>query len=83
MPGHGLGSSLGAHTANLDVENEILGTPAWLQRSDSQLRPFRVPKTFAVFTAVPEPTSALLTGLGLAGLGGLPRHPGGGLDPLL
>ena len=44
----------------IDNSDPDLGTPAWLQRTDSQLRPFRAPKTYAVFTPVPEPATALL-----------------------
>jgi len=50
----------------IDRQDPDLGTPAWLQRTDSQLRPFRVPKTYAVFTPAPEPATAMLQVVALA-----------------
>ena len=60
----------------VDIPNVSLGTPAWLQRSDSQARPFAVSKTYADFAFVPELDTGLLVGLGLAGLAfaGRPRR---------
>ena len=52
----------------IDTASINLGTPAWLQRTDPQARPYEARKTYANFTVVPEPHTALLMGLGLAGL---------------
>ncbi len=57
----------------VDELDPELGTPAWLQRTDPQLRPFRIPETYAVFT-VPEPAAAWLSGSAIVTLGVVARR---------
>ena len=58
----------------VDEPNPVLGTPAWLQRTDPQLRPFRIPETYAAFTVVPEPAAAWLSGSAIVTLGVVARR---------
>jgi hypothetical protein len=57
----------------VDLTNAVLGTPAWLQRTDRQLRPFQESKTYAVFTPAPEPATALLQVAALVGVAAIGR----------
>lgn len=74
VPFEFLGEILGIDFVNgreavyVETPSTNLGTPAWLQRTDPQARPFEVRKTYAVFTVVPQPGTAVLMGLGLGGL---------------
>jgi hypothetical protein len=75
IPFEFLGIDVNAREAfYLEEPDPGLGTPAWLQRTDPQARPFEISKTWAVFTAVPEPAATWLSGSAIVTLGVLARR---------